>query len=142
MNQKTVLLLGTCIIALVGCPANSDHDNPDFAFYSAPMFDRGDEFMPVGSANAIAFSVINRGHASATCSWEVRRLGLVIAEGEVRRLGPGQTKRIKVYCTEYTEGEVTYRIELDPDNSADEGEEGELNNTWSITGYWSSDVWG
>ena len=98
--------------------------------------------MTVGSANAVVFSVMNRGHKSATCAWEVRRLGLVVAEGEVNDLNPGQNKRIEVYCTEFTAGEVTYRIDLDPGNVTNEGEEGESNNAWSLTGYWSTDVWG
>ena len=140
--HRNILVLGTCSIALMGCMGESDKDRPDFAYYNSPIFGRGGELMSVGSANSIVFSVVNRGHKSATCVWEVRRLGLVIAEGEVNGLNPGQTKKIEVYCTEYTAGEVTYRIDLDPDNATDEGEEGELNNTWSLTGYWSADVWG
>lgn len=135
-------MLGALSISLLGCLDKSGNDRPDFSFYNSPIFAKGGELMPVGKSNSIVFTVVNRGDKSASCAWSVRRLGLVIAEGEVNSLNPGQTKRIEVYCTEYVPGEVTYRIDLDPDNSIEEGEEGEINNSWSLTGYWSADMWG
>ena len=134
--------LGALLTAalLGGCGDSEDDPTPDLGFSAGPISEPTWPVSP-GSSVIISFAVINRGLPYTRCSWEIRRLGEVIASGTSSELANRGETVIQVPVSEGSAGTRIYEIRLDPGNTINEshgGGGGENDNTASVTVTWSA----